>query len=196
MRPKGKPSELEARRLEAVQLLKAGKKSSEVARLLGASASSVKRWKDALRQGGPDALKAKRHPGRTPRLTQPQKAELALLLAGGPRAAGFDSDHWTSPQARDLIQRHFGVVFHVGYVWQLLRDSGWTKPANSVARESVVAGSDVAGNAFSNSDITHELLSAGPKASGTVAIHAKPVFAMQPMHAPTAANHAVESSFA
>jgi transposase len=140
MRPKGKPSELEARRLEAIALLTAGKKSSEVARLVGASASSVKRWRDALRQGGPDALKAKRHPGRTPRMTKAQKAELNLLLACGPRAAGYASDHWTSPQVREMIQRHFGVAFHVGYVWQILRDLGWSKPANGSASRIAADG--------------------------------------------------------
>ncbi|HEV7224630.1 MAG TPA: helix-turn-helix domain-containing protein [Pirellulales bacterium] len=128
MRPKGKPADLEARRLEAVELLSAGKKASEVAKLVGASASSIKRWKDALRQGGREALRAKRHPGRRPRLTPAQKSELLQLLAAGPRAAGYSTDDWTSPQVRELIERHFNVVFHVGYVWQILRDMGWSNP--------------------------------------------------------------------
>lgn len=188
MRPKGKPSELEARRLQAVELLKAGKKSSEVAKLLGASASSVKRWKDALRQGGTDALKAKRHPGRTPRLTKAQKAELVLLLACGPRAAGYATDHWTSPQARDVIQRHFGVVFHVGYVWQLLRDLGWGKQSNGVSRDiipverPVLCASTVGSEA---AELDEE--NAGETSSGHV-------FTIPPMHAAPAP--AVESSFA
>lgn len=184
MRPKGKPSELEARRLEAVELLKAGKKSSEVARLLGASASSVKRWKDALRQGGLDALKAKRHPGRTPRLTKAQKAELMLLLACGPRAAGYATDHWTSPQAREVIQRHFGVAFHVGYVWQLLRDMGWGKP--SVA----VAATAIAGNGIGDTAPAH--LPTAARMNG-VPVNGKPVLAIQPMHASAVPSHAIES---
>lgn len=129
MRPKGKPEDLEARRLEAIELLSAGKKPSEVAKLVGASASSVKRWKDALRQGGREALRAKRHPGRRPRLSPEQKSELLLLLGAGSRAAGYPTDGWTSPQVRDLIERHFGVAFHVGYVWQILRDLGWNNSA-------------------------------------------------------------------
>lgn len=189
MRPKGKPSELEARRLQAVELLKAGKKSSEVAKLLGASASSVKRWKDALRQGGPDALKAKRHPGRTPRLTKAQKAELVLLLACGPRAAGFTSDHWTSPQARELIQRQFGVVFHVGYVWQLLRDMGWGKQSNGVSRD-IIAVERPALSSAADSEAPQLAEASVGEGSGS------PVFTISPMHAAAAPAQAVESTFA
>jgi len=142
MRPKGKPADLEARRLEAIELLSSGKKASEVAKLVGASASSIKRWKDALREGGREALRAKRHPGRRPRLTPDQKSELLQLLAAGPRAAGYSTDHWTSPQVRELIERHFGVVFHVGYVWQILRDMGWNNSA-SERRDNAPEPSDV-----------------------------------------------------
>src|SRR5579872_5585549 len=81
MRPKGKPADLEARRLEAIDLLSTGKKPAEVAKMVGASASSVKRWKDALSQGGRDALRAKRHPGRRPRMTSEQKSQLLAWLS-------------------------------------------------------------------------------------------------------------------
>lgn len=130
MRPKGKPADLEARRLEAIDLLSTGKKPAEVAKMVGASASSVKRWKDALSQGGRDALRAKRHPGRRPRMTSEQKSQLLAWLSAGPRTAGYPTDGWTSPQVRDLIQKRFGIDFHVGYVWQILRDMGWNRPSN------------------------------------------------------------------
>ena len=74
MRPKGSAEALEARRLEAGRLLLAGRGIREVARLVNASPSSVKRWKDALEEGGLEALAAKPHPGRPPRLTAEQKA--------------------------------------------------------------------------------------------------------------------------
>ena len=134
MRPKGKPADLEARRLEAIDLLSAGKKPAEVAKLVGASASSVKRWKDALSQGGREALRAKRHPGRRPRMTAEQKSELLAMLAAGPRRAGYPTEAWTSPQVKELIQQRFGIAFHVGYVWQILRDMGWNRPANGHLR--------------------------------------------------------------
>ncbi len=72
MRPKGSAAELEARRLRAVDLLRDGKSNTEVARLVGADVSSVKRWKRAVAQGGVAALAAKPNRGRPPRLTLEQ----------------------------------------------------------------------------------------------------------------------------
>jgi transposase len=150
MRPKGKPADLEARRLEAIDLLSTGKKPAEVAKLVGASASSVKRWKDALSEGGREALRAKRHPGRRPRMTREQKAQLLAMLAAGPRTEGYPTDAWTSPQVRELIQKHFGIAFHVGYVWQILRDMGWNRPTNGKLRASAapISMSNEAAGAF------------------------------------------------
>jgi transposase len=139
MRPKGKPADLEARRLSAIDLLSAGKKPAEVAKLVGASASSVKRWKDALTQGGRDALRAKRHPGRRPRMTRDQKAQLLAMLSAGPRTSGYPTEAWTSPQVKELIQKHFGIEFHVGYVWQILRDMGWNRPSNGKPHDAAAA---------------------------------------------------------
>jgi len=57
-RPKGSAKELEARRRIASKLIQEGKGVREVARLVGASPSSVFRWKQALEEGGMEALKA------------------------------------------------------------------------------------------------------------------------------------------
>ena len=94
MRPKGSAEVLEERRRIAARLLQAGKGVREVARLVGASPGSVSRWKKALEQGGMEALKAKPQPGRLPKLSEPQKQELAAILRKGPIAAGFPTDLW------------------------------------------------------------------------------------------------------
>ena len=44
--------------------------------IVGASESSVKRWKRALKEGGIEALKAKPHPGPKPRMNAAQKRKL------------------------------------------------------------------------------------------------------------------------
>jgi transposase len=69
MRPKGSAKELEVRRRLAGRLILEGKGIRKVARLVGASPSSVQRWKEAIKRGGMEALKAKPHPGRKPRLS-------------------------------------------------------------------------------------------------------------------------------
>lgn len=128
MRPKGSAEELEARRRAAAELLLRGMKLSEVARQLNASVSSVKRWKDVLRQQGLDGLKSKRHRGRAPRLDSNQKQTLLFLLERGARAEGFSTDYWTCPRVAELVKRRFGVSYHVGHVWQILRDLGYSSP--------------------------------------------------------------------
>jgi transposase len=126
MRPKGTPTELEVRRRIAANLLLDGMGIREVARLVGASTSSVKRWKDALDSGGQLALSPKEHPGREPLLTSQQKCELLKLLEQGPIAAGYDTEQWTCPRVVEVIEEHFDVQYHVGHVWRLLRSLGWT----------------------------------------------------------------------
>ena len=116
MRPKGSAEALEVRRRIAGKLLQEGMGIREVARLVGASSSSVCRWNKALQQGGMEALKAKPHPGRPPRLTPEQKQELEEILLKGPQASGFPTDLWTLPRVAKVIERNFGVKYHPGQV--------------------------------------------------------------------------------
>jgi transposase len=120
------PAEREVRRRIAGQLLLEGKSISEVARLVKASKSSVKGWKDALDQGGMDALKAKPHPGRKPRLSAKQKQRLVAVLLRGAPAAGFQRDLWTLPRVAQVIEREFGVRYHPAHVWKILHQLGWS----------------------------------------------------------------------
>ncbi len=126
MRPKGSAEVLEERRRIAARMLQAGKGVREVARLVGASPGSVSRWKKALEQGGMEALKAKPHPGRPPKLSEQQKQELAAILRKGPIAAGFPTDLWTLKRVAVVIERHFGVKYHPSHVWKVLRSMGWS----------------------------------------------------------------------
>jgi len=126
MRPKGSGAELEARRRVAERLLGQGLGLRAVARAVGASPSSVKRWSDALKGGGPDALKAKPHPGRRPLLSLRQKERLRRLLLKGARKVGYATDLWTCPRVAEVITKHFGVRYHPDHVWRILRGLGWT----------------------------------------------------------------------
>jgi transposase len=126
MRPKGSAEALEVRRQIAGRLLQQGKGIREVARLVGASPGSVFRWKAALEKGGKEALVAKAHPGRPPRLTAEQKEGLKAILLLGPRAVGFSTDLWTLGRVAQVIQGHCGVKYHPGHVWRILREMGWS----------------------------------------------------------------------
>lgn len=141
MRPKGSAEALEVRRRIAGRLLQEGKSVREVARTVGAAPSSVSRWKAALEQGGMEALQAKPHPGRAARLTEQQKGRLAALLLQGAVAAGFATDLWTLARVAQVIEREFGVRYHPGHVWYILRDLDWSpqKPERRARERDEIA---------------------------------------------------------
>jgi transposase len=126
MRPTGSPAQLEYRRQLGGRLLAQGKGVHEIARLLEVAPSSVSRWKQALEQGGPQALRAKPHPGPTPRLSRRQKTRLLTKLRQGPRKAGYATELWTCPRVAEVIHQLFGVRYHPAHVWRLLREWGWS----------------------------------------------------------------------
>ena len=105
----------------AGRLLLEGSDVGEVAELVGASVSSVKRWRQAVEKGGLDVLKAKPHPGPRPRLTDEQIGELEALLRQGAKAHGWHNQLWSAQRVAQVIRRHFGVEFHVEHVRKIIR---------------------------------------------------------------------------
>jgi transposase len=126
MRPKGSAADLESRRLLAGQLILDGRDNGEVLEIFGVSESSVKRWRRAVEKGGLDALKAKPHPGRKPRLNAKQKRQLVEILLAGPRKAGYHNELWTCRRVADVVAKRFGVTYHPDYLGRMLHDLGWT----------------------------------------------------------------------
>ena len=137
MRPTGTAEQLEYRRCLAAQHLAEGSSPAAVARMVKASPSSVKRWKDLLARGGTDALKAKPHPGHKPRMNRSQKKQLLRILLRGPVDAGYPNDLWTCARVAEVLEKRLGVKYHRDYVGTLLHGLGWScqKPEQR-ARES------------------------------------------------------------
>jgi transposase len=137
MRKQGSAAELETRRRLAGRLLLEGRKIGEVMEIVGASESSVKRWKHAVKEGGMDALNAKPHPGPKPRLNTTQKRKLLKFLVAGPRKAGYQNELWTCSRVAAVIAERLHVLYHPCHVWKILRSLGWSsqKPEQQ-ARES------------------------------------------------------------
>jgi len=117
---------LETRRLQAAQLFEQGLSQAEVSRKLGVKPASVCRWHQAWSVSGPEALHRKAAAGRKPRLTATQVADLERELLKGPLAHGYQSDLWTLERIGVLIRRLFGVHYHPGHVWKVLRKLGWS----------------------------------------------------------------------
>lgn len=79
-----------------------------------------------MEEGGIEALKAKPHPGPSPRLRPQDKQALEKVLLAGALAAGYPTDLWTLARIAEVIERTFGVKYHPGHVWYILRDMGWS----------------------------------------------------------------------
>jgi len=126
MRPVGSPAELERRRLRAMALVQDGHSLNDVARRIGCNASSVMRWRDAVRRWGQQALRPKPAPGRPPRLTRRQKQRLVKYLLQGPLAHGYQTDLWTTLRVAEVIRGKFGIDYHRDHVGRLLHAWEWT----------------------------------------------------------------------
>jgi transposase len=136
MRTKGGAAELEARRRRAAEYFQERKPLREIARAVGVSLSSVKRWKVAWQTGGVNALAAKPHPPRATKLSEKQKQQLVKLLLAGPRSAGFRTDLWTCARVAALVRKQFCVKYHPDHLGRILHNLGFSpqKP-RQVARE-------------------------------------------------------------
>src|ERR1017187_1214701 len=111
--------EMESRRLLAAQDLQTGLSQSQVARKFGVSRTTASRWSRSLSGKGLESLRKRRAPGRPSRLTTDQLTGAAEIYRSGPRAAGFDSDRWTTARFADAIRMRFEVRYdpeHVGRI--------------------------------------------------------------------------------
>jgi transposase len=117
---------LERRRLEGLRLLEQGLNQSDVARRLKVCSQSVSRWAKTLQEKGEKGLKAAGRAGRPPLLTVEQRQQLERRLLQGPEKLGYETPLWTCPRVADLIEREFGVSYHAGHVWKILRQLNWS----------------------------------------------------------------------
>jgi transposase len=126
MRSAGSPDVLEYRRRLAVRRVAEGYSTREVAEFLGVDPSSVRRWLQASRDHGDDALKARPVPGRSPLLTTTQEKIVLRWLSDLPTEYGFATDLWSAPRLAQLIEQVFGARFHPNYLSSWLRQRGYT----------------------------------------------------------------------
>ena len=117
---------LEKRRFEAMRLLDDGYNQSETARRLKVARQTVSEWLRQYRRHGPAGLRKAGRAGRKPLLDAAQLQRLESLLLQGPEAHGFPTPLWTCPRVARLIADEFGVDYHAGHVWKILRALNWS----------------------------------------------------------------------
>ena len=117
---------LQERRFEAMRLLDQGLSQSETARRLKVARQAVSAWRRQYLEQGPDGLRLAGRTGRKPLLDAAQRERLASLLLEDPMVYGFPTPSWTCPRVARVIRDEFGVVYHNGHVWKVLRGLGWS----------------------------------------------------------------------
>jgi putative transposase len=136
MRPRGTKKQLEIRRRTAVVLRQHGLTVRAIAKQMKCAPASVARWTQAWEAKGEEGLDSKPQFGSKPRLSPAQKVRLWKLIVAGPRAAGWGNDLWTLSRIAVLIEREFGVHYHISHVHRLMHalELSPQKPAR-LARE-------------------------------------------------------------
>jgi transposase len=124
---------LERRRFEALKLLKQGYNQSEVARRVKVCSQTVSRWARAVSEEGERAMEAVGRAGRKPLLDEKQRERLIARLLQGPEKLGYETPLWSCSRVAHLIEEEFGVSYHSGHVWKLLRQLNWS-PQRPVGR--------------------------------------------------------------
>src|SRR5258706_4745587 len=120
-------AQMEERRHVGAQLLRKGKLSqAAIAQQLGVSRVAVSQWANRLAQGGVRALRSRTAPGRPARLALKDQRVLVGKLKRGALAAGFSTERWTMSRVCQLIEREFGLHYHVHYINRLLAKLGWS----------------------------------------------------------------------
>jgi len=122
----------EGRRLRAWELHEAGWTQKRIAEALGATQGAVSQWlRRVERAGGVEGLYRRPPKGARSRLTPEQLDQLPDLLEQGAPAFGFAGDIWTCKRVGVVIERMFGVRYHLSQVARILHRIGWSvqKPA-------------------------------------------------------------------
>ena len=110
----------EGRRRRAWELNEQGWKQQDIAAALGVTGGAVSQWLTRAREQGVEALRRHPAPGRPPRLTPEQRAQLPALVERGPEAYGCRGQVWTCPRAAAVLRRTVGGTSHPAPVSRLL----------------------------------------------------------------------------
>jgi transposase len=113
--------------MQAARLLGRGLTQAEVARRVKVSRESVRRWANQIGSSGAEGLKKAARAGRAPRLGPAELAKLEQILIAGPEKSGFPNGLWTLKRIAQVVRKQFGVQYHSGHVWWILRRKmGWS----------------------------------------------------------------------
>ena len=112
--------------MTAVREALSGGNQREIAKHHRVNRTTLTDWIEMQRKEGWEALRAKPIQGRPCHLSAEQHQKLEHYLELGAEAAGFDDDLWDCRKVAALIERRFGVRYHVDSIPRVLRRLGYT----------------------------------------------------------------------
>lgn len=116
---------LEALRIRAVRRVENGESPEVVIKAIGMSRQCIYKWIAAYREGGMDALRAKKLFGRPPTLNGKQMRWIyRTVVEKNPAQLKFPYALWTREMVRELIDRKYGIILSAVSVGRLLKKLG------------------------------------------------------------------------
>ncbi len=116
---------LEEIRIRAVKRVESGESPEVVIRALGFTRPRIYEWLATYREGGIDALRSRKAPGKKPKLSGKQFQMIYRLVVGeNPLQLRFEFALWTRGMVQELIQREFNVNMSEVSVGRILKKLG------------------------------------------------------------------------
>lgn len=117
----------QVRRILAIAMVLEGRGRAEAAELNGMDRQTLRDWVHRYNDGGVQALKSRRQPGRTPALSELQRAELLELVLAGPDPQVHGVVRWRCVDLQAEVSRRFGVKVHENTIGRWLHEFGLTR---------------------------------------------------------------------
>src|ERR671932_369388 len=116
-----------SRRMLALALVLEGSSREEAARHAGMDRQTLRDWGQRYNEEGLAGLHDRPRPGRRPRLTPGQEAELAAAVERGPAPDRDGVVRWRRVDLQALIETRFAIRLHERTVGKVLRRLGFTR---------------------------------------------------------------------
>lgn len=117
------PDRAHARRIRAIAAILEGKSRAEAAVIGGMERQTLRDWVHRFNSAGPDGLKNLRPPGRPPKLTTAQQAELAAIINSGPPQ--WSQGRWRLSDVAREIHDRYGIDLDEVSVGRVMKRLGY-----------------------------------------------------------------------
>lgn len=117
----------QARRLLSIAVILDGGSRSDAARISGVGLQVIRDWVLRFNEGGPEALRTRKAPGKPPILTDVQRSKLAAAVEAGPKPYLDGVVRWRLVDLVEWVREEFGVSVSRATLGRELRALGFRK---------------------------------------------------------------------